>query len=261
MGKDIIKDRHSQPLVSVIMPAYNAEKYIGAAISSVLSQSYTNWELLVIDDCSDDSTAEIIRDFERADSRIRLLCNEKNMGVAGTRNRGFDIAQGEWVALLDSDDLWHTNKLEEQLRIATGSEADIIYCSYSIIDECSAHISDFIVPERTSYENMLKKSVLSCSTVLMHRSILSQHRFSEEYHHEDYVFWLELLKSGYSAAASRELLADYRIVNGSRSNNKLKSARNRWLIYRELEKLPLHKALSAFIAYAFNGVIKHRRLR
>ena len=102
------------PLVSVIMPAYNAEKYIEEAVSSVLSQTYKNWELLILDDCSSDCTAEIAEYFASLDTRIRLLRNPQNMGVAKTRNRGFDIAKGEWIALLDSDDVWHSDKLEKR---------------------------------------------------------------------------------------------------------------------------------------------------
>lgn len=128
-----------RPLVSVIMPAYNAEKYIAEAISSVLSQSYTNWQLLILDDCSTDHTAEIAEYFEKADTRIRVLRNPRNMGVAKTRNRGIDMAKGEWVALLDSDDRWHDDKLEKQLVVADSSDADIIYCSYALTDESGEH--------------------------------------------------------------------------------------------------------------------------
>ena len=154
------------PLVSVIMPAYNAEKYIEEAVSSVLSQTYKNWELLILDDCSSDCTAEIAEYFASLDTRIRLLRNPQNMGVAKTRNRGFDIAKGEWIALLDSDDVWHSDKLEKQLAVAGRAGADIIYCSYALVNESGAHLSDYIVPETTSYDAMLRESVLSCSTVL-----------------------------------------------------------------------------------------------
>lgn len=127
------------PLVSVIMPAYNAEKYIEEAVSSVLSQTYKNWELLILDDCSSDCTAEIAEYFASLDTRIRLLRNPQNMGVAKTRNRGFDIAKGEWIALLDSDDVWHSDKLEKQLAVAGRAGADIIYCSYALVNESGAH--------------------------------------------------------------------------------------------------------------------------
>lgn len=249
-----------RPLVSVIMPAYNAEKYIAEAISSVLSQSYTNWQLLILDDCSTDHTAEIAEDFEKADTRIRVLRNPRNMGVAKTRNRGIDMAKGEWVALLDSDDRWHDDKLEKQLVVADSSDADIIYCSYALTDESGEHLADYIVPETTDYNAMLKECVLSCSTVLLHHSLLTCHHFSHSFYQEDYVLWLELMKSGYKAMASREVLADYRLVKGSRSHNKLISAKNRWIIYRNVEKLPLTKSIRAFTAYALRGMAKYRGL-
>lgn len=161
-----------QPLVSVIMPAYNAEKYIGEAIASVCAQTYENWELLILDDGSGDRTAEIAQAYAQLDARIRVLRNPQNMGAAKTRNRGFDIAKGEWIALLDSDDVWHSDKLEKQLAVAGRAGVDIIYCSYALVNESGAHLSDYIVPETTSYDAMLRESVLSCSTVLLRQLIL-----------------------------------------------------------------------------------------
>lgn len=250
----------NNPLVSVVMPAYNVEKYIGEAIQSVISQSYTNWQLLVIDDCSTDRTAEIAEKFEKLDKRIRVLRNSQNMGVAKTRNRGFDLVQGEWVALLDSDDRWHKEKLEKQLTMADNSYADIIYCSYALTDENGKHLSDYKIPRTTTYNEMLKECVLSCSTVLLHRGILASHHFLYDCYHEDYAFWLELLRAGYRAEACCDVLADYRIVNGSRSRNKLKSAKNRWIVYRRVEKLSLVRSIRAFMTYAFRGVMKYRGL-
>lgn len=177
-----------QPFVSVVMPSYNAEKYISEAIQSVIAQTYTNWELLILDDCSTDGTADKARCFSDLDPRITLYSNPKNIGVALTRNKGMALAKGSWVALLDSDDIWHKDKLEKQLVAAENTGADIIYCSYSLMDKNGEHLSDFIVPERTSYDDMLRKSVLSCSTVLLRSSILSAHCFFTNYYHEDYVF-------------------------------------------------------------------------
>ena len=256
-------NRHTaeeRPLISVVMPAYNAEKYISEAIRSVQFQTYTNWELLVIDDGSTDHTPEIVQGFERCDDRIRLFRNSQNLGTAQTRNRGFDLSDGAWVALLDSDDVWRNKKLEKQMTVASCTDADIIYSSYSLMDENTQHLSDFIVPETTSYNDMLKESVIGCSTVLMCRSILLDHRFSAEYNHEDYALWLELLRSGYRAAANREVLVDYRIVKGSRSNDKLKSAKNRWMIYRKVEKLSLIKSFLVFLSYMTRGLRKYKRI-
>ena len=260
MEKDRFEGNQAWPLVSVIMPAYNAEKYIGEAIVSVLSQTYANWELIILDDCSTDHTAEIAERFVGFDSRIRLLRNLRNMGVARTRNRGLELAEGQWIALLDSDDVWHSDKLEKQLMRAEESGADIVYCSYSLVGENGENLSDYMVPKTTTYDDMLKENVLSCTTVLLRRAMLSYHSFSPACYHEDYAFWLELLKAGYKAAGNREVLADYRIVKGSRSNNKLRSAKNRWQIYRRVEKLPLLKSVNVFAAYAFHGLIKHRRI-
>lgn len=119
--------------MSVIMPAYNAEKYIEEAISSVVSQTHENWELLILDDCSTDRTVEIAERFAGLDARIRLLRNPQNMGVAKTRNRGLDLAQGEWIALLDSDDVWHRDKLEKQLALAAQAGAELVYTSYELL--------------------------------------------------------------------------------------------------------------------------------
>lgn len=251
----------SHPLVSVVMPAYNAGKYIGDAIRSVQAQTYENWELLVIDDCSADHTVEIIQALANEDDRIRLIRNSQNSGTAQTRNHGLELSAGEWVALLDSDDVWHSEKLEKQLAVALRTNADIVYCSYSLMDDRSHHLSDFVIPETTSYRDMLKENVIGCSTVLMRRAILTGRRFSAEYYHEDYVLWLELLRDGYKAAADREVLTDYRIVKGSRSNDKLRSAKNRWMIYRRVEKLSWLKSLSMFLVYAVKGLKKYTDTR
>lgn len=250
----------AQPLVSVLMPAYNAEKYIEKAIASVLAQTYENWELLILDDGSADRTTEIAKKMEQMDARIRLLRNPQNMGVAETRNCGLELAHGEWIALLDSDDIWRRDKLEKQLRLAEQSGAEVIYCSYALVGEGGEPLSDFIVPETTTYDKMLRQSVLSCSTVLLHRASLGQHRFLPDCYHEDYALWLELLRSGYRAAGCKEVLADYRTVKGSRSDDKLRSAKNRWLVYRRVERLPLPKSIAVFAAYAFHGLAKHKRV-
>lgn len=123
------------PMVSVIMPAYNAAAYIAEAIRSVQSQTMMDWELLVIDDCSSDDTRQIVQTLARKDSRIHLLPNEKNMGTARTRNRGMDLCHGVYIALLDSDDVWYPQKLQQQIDLAEETGADIVYCSYAMVDQ------------------------------------------------------------------------------------------------------------------------------
>ena len=243
--------------VTVIMPVYNAERYVAEAVRSVLAQTYGEWELLIIDDGSTDRTAAIAEDFAKADPRVRLIRNRQNMGVAYTRNKGLDMARGAWVALLDGDDVWHSGKLEKQLALSEKAEADILYCSYAMTDRNGVHRSDYIVPETTSYEAMLRKNVLSCSTVMLSRRIAESYRFPVNCYHEDYAYWLMLLRNGYKAAACREVLVDYRVVKGSRSGNKIRSAKQRWRVYRKIEGLPLGKSIHVFLSYAYCGLVKH----
>lgn len=248
----------SNPLVSVIMPAYNAQKYIEQAVKSVISQTYTNWQLIIIDDCSTDNTFGIARELAKKDSRITVVQNTENIGVAKTRNKGFDIAQGDWLALLDSDDVWHSDKLEKQLDAAQRTGADIVYCSYGMIDETGKKIlNDFIVPEFTDFEASLSVSVISCSTVMLSKKIYKTHRFSADFYHEDLVYWLEILQEGYKACGVTEVLAQYRVAQGSRASNKFKSACNRWRILRRHLRLPLHKSIKYILKYTFAGLKKY----
>lgn len=248
-------------LVSVIMPAYNAEKYIEEAISSVVSQTHENWELLILDDCSTDRTVEIAERFAGLDARIRLLRNPQNMGVAKTRNRGLDLAQGEWIALLDSDDVWHRDKLEKQLALAEQAGAELVYTSYELFAGAKSKIADYYVPAKTDYRHMLKENVIGCSTVMLHRSLCRQFHFRQDVYHEDYALWLEILRNGYTAAGCTDILTNWRVSEQSRSFDKRSAAKNRWLIYRKVENLPLLSSACAFAAYAVRGAAKHRRVR
>lgn len=250
------------PLVSVIMPAYNASGFIEAAIRSVLSQTYENWELLVIDDCSTDNTCQIVEALALQDDRIRLFPNKENQGVAKARNRGFDLCRGDYVALLDSDDFWFPTKLEKQVCAALQTQSDIIYCSYSMIDREGRSIcEDFIVPESTDYDSFLVQSVISCSTALLSRSVYTRHRFPTDYYHEDFILWVRLLRDGYTAHGISEVLAGYRLMEGTRSSDKVRSAINRWKIYRDYLKLPYAKSLVLIAKYATLGLRKYKRHR
>lgn len=248
----------NKPLVSVIMPAYNAEKFIEKAIMSVIAQTYTNWELIVIDDGSKDATAEIVIQLAQQDSRIVFYANEKNMGVARTRNRGFDLAKGEYVALLDSDDIWLEEKLEKQLALFSETDADIVYTSYGIIDvEDKKYKEDYLVPPQTDFEKMLGENHIGCSTVVLKKSVTDKYRFNENFYHEDYVLWMQLLKDSHRAHGLTEVLVQYRFYPGSRAANKFKSAQKRWIIYREYLKLPFFKSVISLANYMLAGVKKY----
>lgn len=251
--------RNRAPRVSVVMPAYNAERYIEEAIQSVQVQTMPDWELVVVDDCSTDTTPELLRELSHQDERIVPVFNRMNRGAAGSRNVALEICAGEYIAFLDSDDLWRPSKLDVQLRLVQATGADIVYSSYAMFDERGKrHYNDFIVKESTSFDDMLRRNEIGCLTALMRRELAQQYRFSEDIYQEDYALWLALLRDGCKAVGIAEVLADYRIRAGSRSFNKFASAKNRWRVYRDFLHLPLRRSAVAMVGYAVNGIIKYR---
>ena len=253
--------KNSIPLVSIIMPAYNAAPFIEEAINSVISQTVTDWELFVIDDCSKDETYQIAQRFAVNDSRITVLQNEVNSGVARTRNRGFDLVRGTYVALLDSDDYWRPHMLDKMIARAEETHADIIYCSYELVDEIGNKVcNDFIVPPETTFDRSLVRSVITCSTVLISLDFARKNRFPINMYHEDIALWFSALRDGAIARGIEEVLAAYRQRDDSRSAGKLKSAFRRWAIYRKHLKLPFFKSVFVMIKYAYYGILKFKRI-
>lgn len=249
------------PLVSVVMPAYNAERFIEEAINSVISQTMPDWELIVIDDCSTDNTYQIVAKFAEKDKRIHLLANKENMRVARSRNKGLDVCHGEYVALLDSDDYYKPEMLQKMVERAEETKADIIYCSYELVDEQGEKVcNDFIVPEQTDFEQSLIRSVITCSSVLITRELAKNNRFPTDMYHEDIALWFQLLRDGAKARGVTQVLAAYRQRTGSKTANKLTSAVRRWSIYRKHLKLPIHRCLKYMVGYAYYGMIKFKRI-
>lgn len=247
------------PLVSVIMPAYNSAAYITRAIESVLDQTVTDLELIVLDDGSRDDTARIVEAIARRDSRVRLCPNEHNMGTARTRNRGLDMCRGRYAAFLDSDDIWHPDKLEKQLQRIEQTGADLVYASYAIVDmESKKTYADFLVPGTTDLNGLLKQNVIGCSTVLLAPEVRKKYRFSSDFYHEDYVMWLKMLQDGCKVAGVEEVLVDYCYRADSRAGNKLISAKHCWRVYRGYMDFPVWKSAWFMLHYAVAGVKKYR---
>ena len=252
--------QEKRPKVSVVMPLYNAEAYIEQAICSVKAQSMEDWELIVIDDGSSDASLEIAQAFAAEDSRIQVLRNEQNMGVSRTRNRGIALSRGEYIALLDSDDVWYPEKLRCQLARMAEEKADFCYSSYAIIGADGGKVKgDYLVPEQITFEEMLRENVFCCSSMIARAEVFQKIGFREDFYHEDYVFGLQVLQDGYRAAGCKELLLGWRYIENSRSFNKVKSAQNRWRIYREYLKLPFVRSVSLFVSYTFSGLRKYGR--
>lgn len=244
--------------VSVIMPAYNSAQYIETSIRSVMAQTVTNWELLVIDDCSGDSTSEVVARLATEDSRIRVIHNDKNLGTAGSRNKALDLANGKYVAFLDSDDLWHPEKLEKQLCMLEKTHADLCYTSYRVVYLNSNNVNkDYIVPATVTLEDMLKQNYIGCSTVLLTAETARNYKFTTEFYHEDYVFWLRMLRDGIRTAGVTDVLMDYSYYTSSRSGNKPVAAKRRWNIYRKYMKFSLPKSIWYMTHYALAGIRKY----
>lgn len=244
--------------VSVIMPVYNCAAYVEEAVRSVLAQTCESVEVLVIDDGSADDTFAIATRLAAEDTRVIALKNPENMGVARTRNRGLDMARGEYVAFLDGDDRWHPEKLKVQIARMQAENAALSYTSYAIVDAAgSASKATYIVPENVTFNGLLKENVIGCSTVMLSRAVAEKYRFATDFYHEDYCLWLDILREGYTAVGCTAPLTDWRLIQNSRSFNKKNSAKNRWRIYRGYLKLSVFRSATAFVCYAVNGVKKY----
>lgn len=244
-------------LVSIITPMYNSERYIVSTIESVLDQTYKNWEMIIVDDCSTDSSSEIAKSYSEKDERIKYIRTEKNAGVSNARNVALKMATGSFLAFLDSDDTWEKEKLEKQIDFMKKNEYVITFTAYELMDENSNKIhKEIMVPESVDYKTLLKGNVLGCLTVIIDRKKLGFEIKMSGERHEDYVLWLSILKKGVKAYGLNEVLAVYRKSSNSLSGNKFKAAKWTWNIYRNIEKIPLPKAIYYFINYAINGIKK-----
>lgn len=247
----------NEPLISIITPCFNSEKFLTQAIDSVLAQTYLNWELFLIDDCSTDNTYSMINSYVISDERIKYIHNESNLGVAESRNKGLDLARGHFIAFLDSDDLWEKSKLEKQILISVQENANFIISDYSIINEDSNYSRSYKCPEILTKKNLLKGSFIACSSVLLKSELIGAKRFRKTFH-EDYLFWLKIFDGQeVKMTATREDLVMYRITSSSLSSNKIKCAKHQWNIYRKQLNLPLMKSVYLFTHYMIKGVSKH----
>lgn len=246
----------SEPLVSIVTPAYNAQLFLQNTIDSVLSQTYKNWELLIVVDIkSKDSTAEIAARARDNDPRIKVIQTPECKSLSANRNIAIDLAQGKFVAFLDSDDKWLPNKLEIQVRAMLEKKLDISYHSFSVINENGQPCGPTrIAKYDVGFQDLLKNNCIGCLTVMVSKEFVSNKRMNEV-RHEDLDFWLQLLKEGGTAKPISTPLAEYRIRKDSVSENKLKCAVWRWQLYRKIG-IPLHKSTYYMMLYIVFALYK-----
>lgn len=244
------------PRVSVVMPAYDAQATLEASMRSVLEQQCARVELIVVDDRSRDASAEIAGRIAETDPRVVVVRQPANAGVAAARNAGIEAATGDYIAFLDSDDTWHPGKLAAQLDFMRASDVRICYAAYRRVDERGRQLSVVRPPARVTYADMLKSNRIGNLTGIYHRS-LGPARF-QRVGHEDYVFWLQLVRRAGSASRLPDPapVADYLVRSGSLSSHKARAARWQWHIYRGIERLGRAEAGWYFLHYAANAALK-----
>ncbi len=244
-------------LVSIITPAYNAERHIKYTIESVMKQDYNNWEMLIIDDGSKDTTKFIIEGFVKIDKRIKLISLTENKGVAYARNVGLKEAKGKYIAFLDSDDLWYPHKLSTQINFMNKNGYAFTFSSYEIIDNEGRKLNKVIkAPEVVDYKRLLRGNPIGCLTVILDREKIGDFEMPN-IKHEDFATWLEITKRGFIAYGISEPLALYRRSNKSVSSNKIKSAFWTWNIYRHHQKLCFIKSIKCLCWYVFFYLMKY----
>ena len=245
-------------LVSIIMPSWNTAKWIGESIESVINQTYQNWELIIVDDCSTDNTDEIIKSYN--DERIRFFKNETNSGAALTRNRALREAHGEWVAFLDSDDLWSPNKLEKMITFMSGNNYSFAYHCYEKIDEESKPLNIFVSgPKKVTKRKMYHYGYPGCLAFMYSVKTHGLIQIKDIKKNNDYAILLKLCKEA-TCYLLNENLAKYRIRKKSISHDKLsKKLKSHYDLFHYCDEKP---ALIAFWYACWNmwyGIWKKRK--
>lgn len=244
-------------LISVIIPLYNMEKYISDALNSVITQTYKNWEIIIIDDASKDNSPLIAKNFEC--NNIKLICLNEHKGPAYSRNIGIKNSKGRYITFLDADDIWKKEKLEKQLNFLKNNNYVFTFTGYEYADEFGLGTGKIVhVPNEINYKNMLKNTIISTITVMIDRkNIIDENLFMPTTTaREDFAAWLKILKSGIYAYGLDEPLCYYRRHNKSSSANKLKAVIGTWHTYRTYEQLSVLKALFNITIYIYNAVKK-----
>lgn len=242
--------------VSIITPSYNSARFIAETIESVLAQTYQEWEMIIVDDCSTDDSVEIIEKYQSMDSRIRLVRLEINSGPAIARNRAIEEARGRYIAFLDSDDIWFPHKLEKQTLFMEEKDAVLSYAGYQKINENGTLRGIVNVPLSVDYKQMLNSCYIPSLTAIYDSVKLGKVCMPNILKRQDYGLWLKILKMGYVAYGLNEPLGYYRERRNSVSSNKLVASKYQWKVYREVEKLSVLGSAYHFVKYAYIGFRK-----
>lgn len=248
-----------QDKVSIITPSWNSEKYIKKTIESVQNQTYLNWEMIIVDDCSSDRTVEIVEEISKKDSRIKILRQSTNGGAAKARNRSLNEASGRYIAYLDADDIWKPTKLEKQILFMKAHSCGFSCVSYEVIDDIGnkmnkeVHMLPSVDYVGFLTNNLLQTVGIMVDTHMVDKTLLIMPDIRRR---QDAATWLQILKAGYKCYGIDEVLAEYRRTVNSLSSNKFKAAKGVWNLYRDIEKMSLPFSCYCFVRYIILAVWK-----
>jgi teichuronic acid biosynthesis glycosyltransferase TuaG len=248
-------------LVSVITPMYNGERFVVQTIDSVLSQTYPLWELIVIDDGSNDNGPALVNKYAQRDTRIQLL-RQGNRGSASARNKGIRHARGQYIALLDADDTWNPDFLQKQLDLMREKQTELVYASHTRINEHGKEcLKPFMASEKEDYYSMLKTCSISCLTGLYDTRTYGKVYLREglKSNRDDYVYWLDILKKVKVAYGNKEILANYRMLASSATARKDRVIIPQFMVLYKIENLGFLKSVYYVCNWAFYGFLKYRK--
>ncbi len=245
--------------ISIITPVYNCEKYIENTIENVLKQTYINWELILVDDCSTDNSLKIVEKYAKVDRRIKVFRLKENGGAAKARNKALEESTGRFISYLDSDDLWYKNKLEKQVIYMLEKSIGFSCTSYEVVDDSGSKLNkNIIMKKELDYIGFLTNNLLQTVGIMVDLNYVDKQFLimPDLRRRQDAATWLQVLKNGNNCFGMKDVLAMYRRTENSLSSNKIKAVKGVWYLYRKVEKLSLQFSIYCFIRYAFLAVWK-----
>lgn len=246
---------YKEDLVSIVIPMYNAEKYILATLQCVLQQTYRSIEVIIVDDASTDNGLQLVKEID--DTRVKIYSSNENLGPANARNIGIKHAMGRYLAYMDADDLCELDKIEKQVSFMRKNKCAFCFTGYEFADEQGVRNGKVVsIPEKVDYEYALRHTIISTITVMFDRTKIPEELLIMPLNArgEDTATWWKILRNGYKAYGINEPLSVYRRHSATRSSNKLSAIYGTWKMYRVNEKLGLKKSIICFCSYIFNAV-------
>lgn len=258
---DVKDECNIEKLVSVIVPAYNCQNFIEATLNSIINQTYSNLEVIVIDDCSTDKTGEITKEYANIHNIVKYYKLDTNLGAAGARNKGVEIANGKYIAFLDSDDVWHLDKVSKQVSFMEMNNYTFTCTNYNKIDENGNELSvEIKLPLKNNYNDVLKNCPGN-STVMYNAEKLGKFTIPNIRKRNDYVMWLKVIKKAKYLYCMDEVLASHRIRLGSISSNKFDLVRYHWKVYRDIEKLSVIKSINLINYWIIKTILRTVKIK